>query len=228
MVLAVACAPESPYSDAICAISWATPPVYALDIPSGIDPNTGKVGEDAVCAHATLCMLAPAVGLNGEGRELAGEISVAGLGSREGQLPSDYMVVQGGPPASVKRDAHKGTFGHVVLVAGDHGYGGAALLAAEAAAVGGAGLVTLCTRERHASAVLASSPDVMVCAAEVGSDIQGALAKATSIVCGPGLGQEAWGEQMLLESLRAAEEHKIPIVLDADALNLCSALGWAG
>ena len=221
---------NSPYRWPIQSLNSRSRPVYALDIPSGIEPKTGEVGDFAARARATLCMLKPVSGLAGTGGLLAGEIFVAELDS-EGMLdasPGCYVL---GPalfdPIDVERDAHKGTFGHVVVVAGDHGYGGAALLAAEAAAVGGAGLVTLCTRERHASAVLASSPDVMVCAAEVGSDIQGALAKASAIVCGPGLGQEAWGEQMLLESLRAAKEYDIPIVLDADALNLCSLKGWA-
>ena len=218
--------PSSPYRAITRAMNRGPSQVYALDIPSGIDPDAGTIGEDAVRACATLCMLAPVSGLAGAGGGLAGEISVAELGSKAEELRPRCEVVVPRELVWVERDAHKGTFGHVVIVAGDHGYGGAALLAAEAAAVGGAGLVTLCTRERHASAVLASSPDVMVCTAEVGSDIQGALAKATSIVCGPGLGQEAWGEQMLLESLRAAEEHDIPIVLDADALNLCRALSW--
>ena len=219
---------SSPYNFLMRTINSGPALVYALDIPSGIDPETGEIGRSAVSACATLCMLAPASGLAGAGALLAGEISVADLGVQRLWLPRVCQVLESrAAPRWVERDAHKGIFGHVVIVAGDHGYGGAALLAAEAAVVGGAGLVTLCTRERHTSAVLASSPDVMVCAAEVGSDIQGALAKASAIVCGPGLGQEAWGEQMLLESLHAAKEHDIPIVLDADALNLCSALGWA-
>nr|WP_322853351.1 NAD(P)H-hydrate dehydratase [Marinobacter sp. X15-166B] len=112
--------------------------------------------------------------------------------------------------------AHKGRFGHVLVVAGDRGYGGAGLLAAEAAVRCGAGLVSLATRPEHVTAMLARCPAVMVQGVTHGSQLTPLLEAATVIVCGPGLGRGAWGQQMLQQVISTAK----PRVLDADALNL--------
>ena len=210
---------DAPYAEAIRAINQAEAPVYAIDIPSGVDPNTGAQSAEAVRAAATLCMIAPAGGLAG-GLACAGDIAAASLGGDMQGYDPVCRVLAPYSAVNIARDAHKGTFDHAVIISGDRGYGGAGLLAAEGAAVGGAGLTTLCTRPEHTTAALAFAPDLMVQGAEVGSDIQEALDKASAILCGPGLGQNAWGEQMLLESLRAARQKDIALVLDADALNL--------
>lgn len=116
-------------------------------------------------------------------------------------------------------NAHKGQFGHVLVVAGDRGFGGAGLLAAEAAARSGAGLVTLATRPEHVTAALARCPSLMAHGVTHGSELPALLDAATVVVCGPGIGQGSWGQQMLQQVVASGK----PRVLDADALNLlCS------
>ncbi len=124
----------------------------------------------------------------------------------------------------VKRsgDSHKGDFGHVLVVGGDHGFGGAVLLAAEAAARSGAGLVSVATRAGHVPACLARRPEIMAHAVATASELEALLAAASVIVAGPGLGQGDWSRQCLQSVFEAARQRDLPLVADADALNLIS------
>lgn len=112
--------------------------------------------------------------------------------------------------------AHKGDFGHVLVVGGDLGTGGAVLLSAEAALRCGAGLVSVATRPEHVSASLARLPEVMCLGVRSANQLMGVLERASVLVVGPGLGQAAWGCS-LLSAVANAER---PQVWDADALNL--------
>lgn len=113
-------------------------------------------------------------------------------------------------------DAHKGRFGHVLLIGGDHGYGGAALLSAEAALRTGAGLVSLATRSEHIGGALSRVPEVMSVGIHSANQIMGLLGQASVVVVGPGLGKAAWARSLL----SAAANAPLPQVWDADALNL--------
>nr|BFD39309.1 hypothetical protein FFPRI1PSEUD_08080 [Pseudomonas sp. FFPRI_1] len=113
-------------------------------------------------------------------------------------------------------DAHKGQFGHLLLIGGDRGFAGAALLAAESALRSGAGLVSLATRNEHVAAAGARLPEVMTQGTDSANQLMGLLARATVVVVGPGLGQGAWGRSLL----SAAANASLPQVWDADALNL--------
>ena len=114
--------------------------------------------------------------------------------------------------------AHKGQFGHVLLIGGDRGFGGAITLSAQSALRCGAGLVSLATRPEHVPAALARLPEVMTLGVLSANQLMGALAQASVVVVGPGLGQAAWGRSLL----SAAAQAKMPQVWDADALNLLS------
>ncbi|MEW6444862.1 MAG: NAD(P)H-hydrate dehydratase [Pseudomonadota bacterium] len=114
------------------------------------------------------------------------------------------------------RDSHKGDFGHVLVIGGNHGMAGAARLAAEAAARLGAGLVSVATRDSHAHALGTGRPELMVHAAETDAALERLLDHATVIVLGPGLGCDAWARRVFDASLRSP----VPQVVDADALNL--------
>ncbi|MCG8413445.1 MAG: NAD(P)H-hydrate dehydratase, partial [Pseudomonadales bacterium] len=117
--------------------------------------------------------------------------------------------------------AHKGDFGHVVIVGGDYGFGGAALMAAETALRSGAGLVSVITRSQHRSAMLARRPELMVAGSEDEShDMTALLQKANVIVVGPGLGRGEWSRAQLQACLGAQLHNNIPLVIDADGLNL--------
>lgn len=112
--------------------------------------------------------------------------------------------------------AHKGDFGHVLVVGGDLGTGGAALLSAEAAPRCGAGLVSVATRPEHVAAGLTRMPEAMCLGVESANQLMAVLERASVLVVGPGLGQAAWGRS-LLSAVANAER---PQVWDADALNL--------
>lgn len=114
--------------------------------------------------------------------------------------------------------AHKGQFGHVLLVGGDRGFGGSITLSAQAALRCGAGLVSLATRPEHVPATLVRVPEVMTLGVSSANQLMGVLAQASVVVVGPGLGQAPWGRSLL----SAAAQAKIPQVWDADALNLLS------
>lgn len=112
--------------------------------------------------------------------------------------------------------SHKGNNGHVLVIGGDHGFGGAPLLAAEAAARSGAGLVSVATRPEHCPAFLARCPELMVKGISNPAELPGLIKAASFIIAGPGLGQSSWS----VDCLKAAFLVDRPILLDADALNL--------
>lgn len=120
------------------------------------------------------------------------------------------------------RDGHKGDFGHVLVIGGDKGFGGAALMAGMSAARSGAGLVSVATHPFHCAAFLARCPELMVKAVEESEDLDSLLPLASVVVLGPGLGQSDWSRLCLKIALAALVKNPVPLVLDADALNFLS------
>jgi ADP-dependent NAD(P)H-hydrate dehydratase / NAD(P)H-hydrate epimerase len=116
-------------------------------------------------------------------------------------------------------DTHKGDYGHVLLVGGDQGMGGAALMAAHAAARCGAGLVSVATHPIHAANFLAHRPELMVRGVVIPADLQVQATGSTVLVLGPGLGRSEWSRTFLNSALQHATDLQLPVVLDADALN---------
>lgn len=133
-------------------------------------------------------------------------------------LPDVQSLEPGCLPRLAARSAvaHKGQFGHVLLIGGDRGFGGAILLSAQSALRSGAGLVSLATRNEHVPAALARLPEAMVLGTSSANQLMGLLGQASVLVVGPGLGQGAWGRSLLSAAANAA----LPQVWDADALNL--------
>ncbi|MDX1635512.1 MAG: NAD(P)H-hydrate dehydratase [Marinobacter sp.] len=218
-------APREPVATIIEACNEASAPVLAVDIPSGLDATTGVTEGAAIHAAVTVTFIALKSGLFlGQGPECAGRVDFEALdlaveASVHGQTPNALRFDWSGLRRQLPRrpvTAHKGRFGHLLVVAGDHGFGGAGLMAAEAAARCGAGLVTLATRPEHVTAALTRCPSLMVRGIGHGSELAELIEAADILVCGPGLGQHAWGQQMLQQVLKSGR----PRVLDADALNL--------
>jgi len=218
---------KAPYRQAIEQINQTRLPVLALDIPSGLHADTGAVAGVAVRATATITFIATKRGLlTGRGPALCGKLLTADLAipaaTFDGVNPTAERLQLGqlleGFPARAA-DAHKGDFGHVMIIGGDTGFGGAALMAAEAAARTGAGLVSIATRPEHVPAILARRPEVMACGVVSGQELEPWLARPTVLVVGPGLGQSPWSEQMLQQAMNSG----LPLVLDADALNMIAA-----
>ncbi len=215
----------------IRAINESPAAVLAADIPSGLNSDTGQIMGLAVQAEQTVTFVGLKAGLlTGAGRACCGEIVFAGLGidAAAYQQPArarllDWPELQASLPRRAA-DAHKGRHGHVLIIGGDSGLGGAVLMAGRAAMRCGAGLVSIATRAEHVSACLATQPELMVRAVDGMNDLQPLLQSASCIVIGPGLGQSSWGEQLLYCVLREAGDR--PLVVDADALNLLAARRW--
>lgn len=209
---------------AIESINASGREVLALDLPSGLHADTGRVMGAAARARVTTCFIGLKLGLfTANGPEQAGEVLFASLDAPAGLADDMVPVARRLEPAILAdwlprraRDAHKGHFGHVLVVGGDRGMGGAVRLTAEAALRVGAGLVTVATRADHVSAMVAARPELMARGIEDRAGLEALLERATVVAVGPGLGRSAWGRD-LLEGVLAAG---LPCVLDADALNL--------
>ena len=157
-------------AEAVQAMNDSRAPVLALDVPSGIHSDTGRMLGAAVRAAVTVSFIGLKQGLfTREGRECAAEIVHRDLGVpehvRARVKPSARRMAFedcAGLLGPRRGDAHKGRFGHVLVVGGDHGLAGAARLAGEAAGRAGAGLVSVATRPGHVAALVAPRPEMMV------------------------------------------------------------------
>ena len=214
-----------PWLEAVQLLNASRLPVLALDIPSGLDADTGAEQGASVRAAVTVTFIGLKSGLfTGAGPECVGQLRFddlglpgsmyAGLLPRARRLRSTAMREHLLPRRP--RNAHKGDFGHVLIVGGDHGMGGAARLAAESALRCGAGLVSIATRREHVQPLLSALPEAMAHGVESPGDLAPLLAKASVVVVGPGLGQGEWSRAMLPHALSSP----LPLVVDADALNL--------
>lgn len=214
---------EDPARSMIAAVNACGRPVLAMDVPSGLDSDTGHAHGIAVhadltvtyVAHKVGCHIGPDIGC--VGRLVLDDLELppavfAGVTPRL-RILDDLVLREALPPRP--HDAHKGRHGHVLVVGGGKGMPGAALLAGEAALRAGAGLVTLAVHPSNA-AVVAHRPELMCVAASTGAELAGALERATVVAVGPGLGQSPWSAEMYRSVLECGK----PLVVDADALNL--------
>lgn len=215
---------EGAWAEAIAAVNAHPAPVLALDIPSGLHADTGCILGSAVRADLTVSFIGLKQGLfTADGPECCGRVAFEGLdvpaaiygwqvlAARRIDWPRFADLL---PPRP--RGAHKGRFGHVLVVGGDLGMAGAARLAGEAALRSGAGLVSVATRPEHVAAVVAGRPELMTHGLATPGEVQPLLARATVVAVGPGLGRGAWGRTLLDQVLASGR----PLVVDADALNL--------
>ncbi|WP_290650973.1 NAD(P)H-hydrate dehydratase [Aquisalimonas sp.] len=211
---------EGRYREAVDAVNACGLPVLAVDIPSGLHGGTGAVLGAAVRADITPTFIGLKAGLfTGAGPQVSGRVLFAGLevpaAVYEGMVPvawrADYAGLRHRFPRR-ERAAHKGRYGHVLVVGGDNGMGGAALMAAHAAARSGAGLVSVVTRSAHVPGFLAARPELMVHDPDA---LPGLLDRVDVLVLGPGLGQGEWGDGLFRDALAFQGR----LVLDADALN---------
>jgi len=222
---------RGPFAQAVAESNAHRAPKLAIDIPSGLHSDRGVVLGTAIRAEATLSFIGLKQGLfTGDGPDCCGEVFFDALEVPAAVYASELLSARRidsdkqrellGPR---RRSAHKGHFGHVLVIGGDHGFGGAARLAGEAAARCGAGLVSVATRAAHVPGLLAACPELMVHAVDHSHSLEPLLARASVLVLGPGLGTSAWGRELFGIAMRAQR----PMVIDADGLNLL-AEGAAG
>lgn len=216
-------APTGVMAALIVAINQSPAPVLAMDVPSGLDADRGHAPGVAVQAVRTVSFIAHKQGLfSGHGRVLAAEVELANLDipieTLRTRMPSAFAwraaqlrhVLQ--PRV---RDAHKGQHGRVLAIGGDHGFGGAIRLCAEAALRSGAGLVSVATREAHIGPLLTARPEAMPRAVEDAAALRILIEPADVLALGPGLGHGEWSRTLF----DAALESGVPAVIDADGLN---------
>ena len=212
------------YREAIAAVNGNSAPVLAVDIPSGLCSDTGRVLGLAVRADLTVTFIGLKRGLFAlAAADCTGAIEFNDLG-----VPAEVYAQVAGDTYRLELElllerlparpatAHKGLYGTVLVVGGDYGMAGAAALAAEAALRCGAGLVQVATRPEHVAPLVARTPEAMPRGVLSGQDLAVLLENADVLVVGPGLGQSTWSEQLL----QAAAASGKPMVLDADGLNL--------
>lgn len=199
-------------------------PVLALDIPSGIDADTGAAHGPAVRADRTATFIALKSGLlTGDGLDRCGVVSIHSLGLEpEAETPAaghrlDWSSLAANLPSPLRRplrNVHKGTFGTLAIVGGADGMVGAPLLGGRAALRVGAGKVWIGLCATHPPTIDWDQPELMLRSVD-----RVLAAGADAIVCGPGLGISSEANALVA---RAAAE-RVPLVLDADALNAIAA-----
>lgn len=212
------------FANAVAAMNAHRAHVMALDIPTGVHGDTGKVMGTAVEADLTVTFVGLKAGLfAGEGAHLGGTIVFEGLDVPEHCRPHDKAVSRRISNRVVRRclkrrsrGAHKGDFGHVLIIGGGEGMPGAVRLAGEAALRTGAGLVSIATHPAHATIIVGSRPELMSHGIEDAAALAPLLERATAIAFGPGLGTSEWARQLHA----AVSKLELPSVWDADALNL--------
>jgi len=216
---------------AIEAVNVAQRPVVAVDIPSGLDATTGLPSGAAIRADLTVTFVGRKLGLHlGEGPAHAGVVEFAALGipaavveraGLAGQAPLRLFTADELPRILPRRTvtAHKGNFGHVLVIGGNQGMSGAVRLAGEAALRTGAGLVSVATRPAHAPLLPLVRPELMCHGIGSAGDLVPLFARATVVALGPGLGQDDWARELLAAALACG----LPLIVDADALNLLTA-----
>jgi NAD(P)H-hydrate epimerase len=215
---------EGEWRAAIEAMNASGRPIFAIDIPSGLHADTGRVLGTAARAALTMSFIGLKAGLfTGQGREHSGLILFDDLGVPDavfaGVTPQARRITQRnlhGLLAPRARHAHKGDAGRVLVVGGQPGMPGAVRLAGEAAYRAGAGLVTLATHPEHAASIGAVRPELIAYGVQNAQSIQPLFSGAHALAVGPGLGQGEWG-RALWQAVLAADK---PLVVDADALNL--------
>lgn len=225
---------DGDYRRAVEQINATGGAAVAVDIPSGLCAATGRVLGVAVRAAMTITFVGLKAGLYlGAGPDHTGRLSYSDLGiaaaalTRLQQLgatqPELRPVLRRLVDIDISarlperpRGGHKGQHGHVLVIGGNTGFAGAAQLAGTAALRAGAGLVSVATRAEHVAALVGARPELMVRGVAAAADLDDLLRRAGVVAVGPGLGQDAWAEELF----DAALASELPLVVDADALNL--------
>ncbi len=203
-------------------------PVVSIDVPSGLNADTGEVAGDAVRADLTVTMAFPKTGFSAPAAlEYTGVVEVVDIGipheySRQIESKLDLITVSDLYPVvpERKRNSHKGTFGHVLLIGGMPGYSGAIALAAGAALRSGCGLVSVMTSVQSAPIVAGIVPEAMVHGVEEGMfmDKLRELPEFDAILIGPGMTVNDHTKSLAMKLMMF--DSNVPLVMDADALNV--------
>lgn len=221
------------YLDVIALVNASGRPVVSVDIPSGIHGTTGQVMGGAVRSDMTVTFAAAKLGnILYPGAEYSGRVVVADIGIPEKVMEAapgyEFLNMDAIRPILRRRDrqAHKGRFGHCLIIAGSPGKTGAAALAANSAVRAGSGLVTLAAAESIHSILEIKTTEAMTvplpdsgcgCLSQISFPaIEPLLGGKDAVAIGPGVGSSP-GTYALIQNL--VESVTLPLVIDADGLN---------
>ena len=213
------------FADIIDAVNTSDVPVISVDVPSGLDANTGQSLGRCIQADVTVTLVGIKPGLTtGAGKQSCGKLVFDELGvgkafnalARPTASLMDIEHFKSLGPRDVH--SHKGTYGRLLCIGGNKGTAGAIRLSSEAALRSGAGMVKVFVHEGSAIQVSAGRPELMV----TSDNLEAALEWASCVVIGPGLGQDAWAEDVFETTMKHCQSHSKAIVIDADALNMLS------
>ena len=220
---------EGMYADMIERINKTPVPVISLDIPSGLNATTGNTLGPTVYANMTITFVGLKAGLlTGQARNYTGEIVFDSLDippeatnevTELGSTIADSIRTRLLPVRNAT--SYKNKFGHVLVIGGNRGYPNAARLTGEAAARTGAGLVSVATHPDSVPSIAAGCASLMVKGIRDERNLGPLLKKASVIVLGPGLGQDAWAQKIFARAI----ESDLPLIIDADALHLLNKNG---
>lgn len=190
----------------------------AIDVPSGVDADTGAAFAPCFAADETITFIVPKIGvMTGPAASYVGQLFLQDLGVSN-QVRSQFAPcahrLEKPSPKQRRRDSHKGHFGHVVIAGGDNGMLGAVLLAGRAALRSGSGKVHVLSTDQHLDQPALFCPELMSAVFE--PENFELVMQADAIAVGPGLGTSAWGRSVF-DALLSLEN---PMVIDADGLNL--------
>ena len=234
---------RAPFSIWIPTVNECADHVVSIDVPSGLNAETGVVDDDCIRAERTVTMIAPKIGLySADGPEYAGDLVCGGLYDRLDEVIDDVdhaaEIVEPGDLvdyfAPLPTNIDKYSRGSALIVAGSAQYPGAAIMAAKSAARAGAGYVAVATPDACANLIRMALPSIPVFA--IPSDSRGSFGAAarmtvceiakkySCVVCGPGMTTSAGSMQVVSGLL----ELDVPLILDADALNCLAKIAIDG
>ena len=218
--------PRQKQAEAIRAINHSGCPVFSLDIPSGLDGDTGRPLGAVVSADVTVAFGWPKLGsLLKEGRTKSGRLIATEIGfppasqaNFSAAIATPHWAMRTRPTR--RDDSHKNTVGSLLLVAGQAGMAGAAVLSAKAALRGGLGQIRIVSDSSNRGIIQSTVPEAIFLASDYPEQITNAVDKSDAIAIGPGLGCSAENGRLL--NLICGCPGDIPLVLDADGLNMAT------
>ncbi|MDP1603087.1 MAG: NAD(P)H-hydrate dehydratase [Legionella sp.] len=214
---------QEPLVTAITQINESELPVLSLDVPSGLDADTGNVMGVCVRATTTITFIGQKAGMMTlDGPDQCGEIVCNDLNLTVhlsticpvAEILDSHLSATLLPKRL--RNCHKNEFGHVLIIGGGIGMPGSVCLAANAALRVGAGVVTVATKPVYAGQALCGLPEAMIAPIDEASCLLPLINKATVCVIGPGLGLDEWAVQLFRQVIAS----QLPMVIDASALRI--------
>lgn len=210
------------YLEAVRWCNRSNVPVLSLDVPSGLNAQSGFATPEAVQAEVTVTFIAAKIGLyTSDAPRHCGRVVLRDLDVPD-EVRARYAPVSrllddhdlGRCLVPRRADAHKGQHGRVLIIGGDQSMSGAVALAGGAALRSGAGTVTVACHPDSRTAVASFMPELMCVGVRTKEELTELLAACDVVALGPGLGRGTWGQEMF----GAVASHSLPTVVDADGL----------